>query len=294
MRPLLPPVRVLSAALLIAACSATGETPVTPPPIGGGPPPAPMVPVPPALRVWIDAGGPFVGMSRRVQLAANGSDGRALNIATAVLSLGSTTTAQVALEQSTLFDAIDPGTGDRTARRQPLLRFGSTGSVTLHASLGTLRDSFTVTVAERPALGTAVVVDSFEIVEYRVSCGSGCAHFYYVPTLDVRETSGRQVVSVIGLEFTMPSFTTGLCGGYQSVLPGSRMVVAGYTYGEEVYGLLTMRTTSDSVPPGPASVELVVTTGGGVYSRVHATGPIRRVEVPSYDVTMLGRDTWAC
>lgn len=294
MRPLLPPVRLLVAILFMTACSATNETPLTPAPIDSGPPPAPVNPGTPLLRAWIDAGGPFVGMSQRVWLVAYASDGGALNTSTAVLSLGPTTSAQVVLDQPALFDAIDPTTGDRTARRPPLLRFGSTGTVTLHAALGALRDSFTVTVAERPALSNALVVDSFEIVEYRVSCGSGCAHFYYVPVLIVREPTETQLVSVIGVEFTMPSFSTGLCAGKAEVLPNSRMVVAGDRYGDEMYGLLTMRTTADSVPPGPASVEMVVATGGGIFSTVRATGPVRRVEVPSYNGAVLGRDTWAC
>ncbi|MFN0098388.1 MAG: hypothetical protein ACKVS7_06930 [Gemmatimonadaceae bacterium] len=294
MRPSRTAALALIGFVLIAACSTTAETPLAPGPVGGGPQPGPGAPLPPALRVWIDAVPPFVGMTRRVNVSAAGPNGLPLNASTSVLSFGAATNADVELIQTNLFDAIDPITGLRTARRPPLLHFRSTGSVTLHASLGALRDSFSVAVQERPPLSAALGVESFEIVEYRVSCGSGCAHFYYVPTLEVREPTGGRLVSIVGLEFGMPSWTTGLCGGNQLVPPNSRAIVAGTLYGDDVYGLLDSRTTADSVPPGPASVELVVGWGGGNFGTIRATGSIRRVEVPSFNAATLGRDTWDC
>lgn len=263
------------AVVLCASCATNGESPVAVPaddrPSGParGPVSGPEVT---SLRVWTDTQSAFVGMRRRIQLQARVGNQIAATADAFVSIEGSAT---IALVETMQYDLRDIN-GRVTAQQTPVIALLTPGTVTVRATLPGITDSVVFTVHPTPPPTTAMVVDSFAVLEYRERCGGSCNYVIYAPLLKLREPTGVQSVDVVSVEFTIPGARTGMCRGDRGFPAGTSLHLNGlfpYLWSND---LIFARIDGTSAPEGDATAEVFVRDAHGVYGRLFVTGPIVR------------------
>lgn len=153
----------------------------------------------------------------------------------------------------------------------------------------------TVSRANPPAVSSsrALVVDSFTVIEYRVSCAWACPYVAYAPLLKLREPTGKQGAEVISIEFTLGSKTTGACRGSVIYAAGSSAFLDGvyeYLWSND---LIFVSLDGQPLPGDVATARATVRAGDGTLGIVEATGRVQRmVSAPLFPEPR--SNGWAC
>jgi hypothetical protein len=158
------------------------------------------------------------------------------------------------------------------------IRFLKAGRLTITAQLDTLSAATTVDVLSL-APSTAVAVDSFAIVEFRVPCVGSCNYLAYLPVFRFREATGKATATVAGVSIYLDGgMSLGPCRGEFTLQAGESLEVTGLESYIWLTGLLGVRLDGTRVEGDSATAELLVRDGTGGYARLEKRGPILKLE----------------
>ena len=258
-------------------------------PTGSSPTPAPIA----ATRVVLagDTSGAFVGRRLHLEIQARDQSGNAVSTDKAQLVLSNEAVASVSE-----LHPIDVQIGSTFVKQMQFrLTLLGPGTTILQIQVGEARNSVAFNVAPAPPPSHALVVDSFSVAEFRVTCSWNCPYLEYAPLLYLREPTGKTHVEAIGIEITIPTMTTGLCSGAVHFGPGaSRLASQTYSYlwSNDVF---FVKLDGTPVPDGPATARVIVRDASGQLSQIEATGPIiRSAPDPSVPNPQYAIEEWIC
>ena len=276
--------------VVAAGCDSTIATP-TPIVRPSGPSAAP--PPTPATRVELggDTSGAFVGRRLHLEIEAKDQSGNPVSSDIAQISVSNESVASV-----TDLHGIPVRTGNSIVTdMQFTLALTGAGETTLEIQVGDGTLSMTFDVAPSPPLSHALVVDSFSVAEFRVTCAWNCPYLEYAPLLYLREPTGNTTVEAVAIEVTIPTMTTGLCSGAVYFGPGTSRLASytySYTWSNDVFFVSLDGTP---VPDGPATARVIVRDAAGTFSRIEATGPIiRSAPGPTVPTPVNPIEEWLC
>ena len=136
-----------------------------------------------SLRILIDPASVFPGMRMTLGVGASDFQGNPLHTDDATISLSDTSVAKIESAHTVL---VDNGTGRLVREVLPVLRLYAPGTTYFKVTLRERSDSVLIRVLPTRLLSTALVVDSFAVVEYRVTCSFACPYIAYAPLLRLR------------------------------------------------------------------------------------------------------------
>ena len=284
---MLTSVRTLGVAIVSLVTAACSLGPVeTPQPI------IPTVPNPPNVgRVVLhfDSREAFRGLVARMRVEAFDVQGQRMNSNLAVLT---SSNAQVAAPDGWEVTYVQQPNGSAVAEVSHLIAMLGTGAVTLRVRLGDVTDSVVVNVRPLPLVQNVLAVDSFAVIEFN-GC-SGCGTLSYAPLLKLREATGASFADVIGVEFRVPSLTTGYCRTsgmhFSSNLSAHVNYIDPYPYANDM-----MLWSQSPLPDGVATARVVVRDHTGNYGLIEATAVIQRmVSNPVFPPTPTFAVSWSC
>jgi len=278
---------VLAAAL--AACDSCA--PPTEPTVGpDGPPTVAKVA---ALRILIDSAGVFPGMRLALGVEAADFQGNPLHTSEAAISVSDTSVAKIESAQTVLVDA--DGTGRLVREVLPVLRLYTPATTYFKVSLRERTDSVLIRVRPTGLPSTALVVDSFAVIEYKVICSFACPYIAYAPLLRLREPTGAVAADVVGIEFRVGAVTTGFCRGSAHYGPGESAhlnPIDPYLWSND---LIFVQISGVPLPGDIATAHVLVRSATGDYGFIDVTGPIQRLPATSALPTAGAPNSgWSC
>ncbi len=226
----------------------------------------------PSLVLQMEPNAVYEGMTNSIGIFAFDRDRAPVSTDEAVVTSSDPSVAAIV---DSLVIPMTDASNRRWSQRQLTLRLLKSGSTTLRVRLGPVDRSFVFNVGAVVPSTTALVVDSFTVIEY-AACATGCPYLLYAPLLKLREPTGKVSAEVVGLEYTVPT---------QSI--GMRVVSRGYGPGESayVYGIDPYPWNNDFIfvslngiplPEGPAFARVLVRDSKGAVGRIEVTGTIQR------------------
>lgn len=238
---------------------------------------APAVSVPTrTVRVYGDTAELFVGGLRRLTIEAQEMGGTRVSTDQAEVTSSNPSVAMVS--ETTVIPMQNARTGETWRELSPVIRLVAPGTATLRVTLRGESDSILVAVRARPRSdNAALVVDSFTVVEYRVSCAWECPYLAYAPLLKLREPTGKGSAEVVAVEFTLGDKTTGLCRGSVGYAPGASAHVNGifdYLWSND---LIFVSLNGQPLPASVATARAIVRGADGGYSEIVVTGVVQRM-----------------
>jgi hypothetical protein len=241
------------------------------------------------LHLRVDTAEAFVGGRR--QLVIDAFDTSGLRMDSDHAAVTSSDPAVVSLELRT--SAVRDAQGYTTHQLFPLLSLVAPGTATVRVTLGGTTRTMDLHVAPLPPATSALVVDSFSVVEYR-PCDSGCSYLAYAPLLRLREPTGIYQAKVVGVEFSLGSLTTGMCRGSLPYSAGEAAHVNRidpYLWGND---LIFVRLDGAPLPDGVAKARVIVRDASGAYGLVETSGPVRRMDHDSLPRPSASDAYWSC
>jgi hypothetical protein len=273
----------LLATALLFACGLPDVTgpdaqSVTPPPTQPDPEPTVTPATVALIELSLDTVGAFPGRRRGLRVIARDGRGYRLSSAEAQIAVSDGSVAEVSERgyQWTLEDTV------AIKEVWGAIRFLREGTTTVRVSLGGVSQGLTFTVRPEPPLSSALVVDSFTVIEYRSACSWDCPYLLYAPVLRLREPSRSAPVAVIWVEFSVPTQTIqgDVCLGLDAGQAGYLSAIDPYPW---VNDYLFAQLDGTPLPDGPATVRLIIRDALGNYGRVEASTTIQRmVENPLF------------
>ena len=280
-------------AINCASPDATTSPTFLPPPAVAHPPAAPQPRVATRLKLFLTpSDAQHVGMRNWITIEATDNQGRTTNTDQSTATSSDPSVAEIIDAQ--VFKLIDIR-GDTTAQRWPVLRLKSPGATTVRVTLGNLTDSVVVRVAPAPPTSTALVVDSFTVVEYPVACAWACPYLAYAPLLKLREPTGKSSVTVIGVEFVVSTQKIGMCSGIFPVTSGTSAHVNPifpYLWSND---LIVVSVDGTPLPDGPTTARVILRDAKGNIGQITAVGSIQRmVQNPDLPRPIDNASYWTC
>ena len=264
---------LLILAIVSAACSSDAAVaPSRAPKSEAGTPALP--PLAGSLQIVGDTGVLLAGSRRDFEIEAFDADNASVNTVDAVVTSSDPSIADVS--ETGFVTTRDTRTGRTWKDLSVHVSFVSAGSVTLQATLGGASTSIQLRVQPQPSTSTALVVDSFTVVEYHPSCAWACPYLAYAPLLVLREPTGSSSVEVIAVEFTLGSMATGLCRGSLTYQPGMSAHLNGiddYLWSND---LIFVSLDGQPLPGDSATARVIVRQVDGTYGRIDAVGAVQR------------------
>jgi hypothetical protein len=179
----------------------------------------------PSLVLHMLPNAVYEGMTNRIDIFAFDRDRAPVSTDEAVVTSSDPSVAAIV---DSLVIPMTDASNRRWSQRQLTLRLLKSGTTTLRVTLGSVDRSFVFNVAAVAPSTTALVVDSFTVIEYPAcGSGSGCHYLFYAPLLKLREPTGKASAEVIGVEFTVPTKSTGMCSYSLRYGPGESAHVNG-------------------------------------------------------------------
>jgi hypothetical protein len=123
---------------------------------------------------------------------------------------------------------------------------------------------------------TALVVDSFTVIEYHADCTWACPFLVYAPLIWVREPTGRSRAVVEAVEFTIPTQHVGCRTPGLSIDPGMTAPLNGIDPYVWANDLIFVSPKGVPVPDGLATARVLVRDERGERGVLEAEAPIRR------------------
>ncbi len=282
------PISLLVLAVALNACGAADDSlgprdanPQSPPPVAGT-----------RLVLSLNPNAVYVGMKNRLTIDA--FDGRGDRKDTDAAIVTSSDPSVVAIVETPVFTLSDWGVNGRVTRqRWPDLQLLSPGTTTLRVTLGDVSDSIALHVAA-VFPSTALAVDSFTVIEYRVKCAWACPYLAYAPLLKLREPTGKDSVEVIGVEVTVPTKAVTCAGSLWYAPSESAHVnrIDPYLWAND---LIFVSLDGTPLPNGPAYARVLVRETSGKVGYIEATGSIERmVPDPLFPRIESSSQNWIC
>jgi hypothetical protein len=172
----------------------------------------------------------------------------------------------------------------------------SPGTAVLRASLSGVHDSLVVKVIPIPQASSAIAIDSFTVLEYRVRCAWDCPYLVYAPLLKLREPTGNTPVYLLAVQFDVSTLSTGVCNvGQLRLGPG----FTGHINAIDPYlwenDMILVQLGGTPLPEGSASVRVIFRDSAGKDGMVEATGEIQRmVRDPVFPPSPFAGTSWSC
>lgn len=266
---MVPVMRRLWLLLLLSAAACSSDDPYTTVPAT-----APVSADPSrAITIAGDLTGLFPGARVRLQVGAKNAERLPVSTDAAQLTLSDPSVATIVSAGSIAVSY--PQLGRSTLELVPELIILAPGQTKLRATLDGASAEITLDVRSIADGMPALAVDSFAVVEYRASCAFNCPYLVYAPLLRLREVTGRSAARVVGVEFTIPRHTTGVCRGLVEFAAGTSAHVNGidpYLWNND---LIFVETSGTPVPDGLATARVWVESEG-VTRVLNAAAEIRR------------------
>ncbi|HMN10171.1 MAG TPA: hypothetical protein PKC83_15415 [Gemmatimonadaceae bacterium] len=225
--------------------------------------------------VQVDTTAAFVGMRRTVVVFAFDAKGAPMNSGDAMVTISDPGAAAVA--SRSVFPVVVGATGRRFTELQLSLQLIGEGEVSIEASVGAASGQAVLHIRPQPPITTALVIDSFTVVEYHATCAWDCPYLYYAPLLKLREPTGSAWATVEGVEITIPGKTTGMCRGSVPYRPGQSLYVSyvdPYPWSNDLF---FVSLDGKPVPDGLATARVIVRDVRGAYGTIEASAPIQRM-----------------
>lgn len=283
--------RLLSAASLLSVMVSC-DLP-SPPDFPTTPPPPPVRQ--PATTVILGAQGTefFVGEKAYLYVSAHDSAGRPTHSDMATVSSSDPTVITLGERFASTTYATD---GGQVRGLRQAITMLSPGTATLRASIDGISDSKVLHVIPLPPVSTALVIDSFTVIEYRETCAWNCPYLVYAPLLKLREPTGTSPVYLHAVRFDVSSKSTGLCTAGQLKL-GAGFVghinhIGGYLW---FNSLILVQLNGAPLADGPAKARVIFRDAQGVMGMAEAQAVIQRmVHNPQFPTTPFGEIEWSC
>jgi hypothetical protein len=267
--------------------------------LGCGVPDEPLAPEPPEppaplqvvgrLTMSGSVTGAFVGLKVRLSVQAFSEQGIRMSSDRAIVT--SSDAAVVAVTGLDVVTINEVGGRFSHLLLLPQISMLASGTAVIRASLQGVTDSVVVQVRALPMLSTALVVDTFTVVEYRVC--PDCVYLGYAPLLRLREPSGTSFADVIAVEFNVPTRTTGWCTGELRFTKGQTAHVNGIDPYPWFNDMVFFQINGTPLPEGPATARVIVRDATGTWGMVEATAPIKRAVIhPDFPSSPVG--LWSC
>jgi hypothetical protein len=199
----------------------------------------------------------------------------------------------VSVENEILVPIRDGQTGATWTERYATLRANAVGTATIQATIDGATNVVQLNVQPLVA-STALVVDSFTVVEYHETCAWNCPYLVYAPQLTLREPTGKSVVEIVSVEFTLGNRSTGTCNpGSLFYGPGVSAQLNGmydYLWSND---LIFVSLDGTPLPDNVATARVIVRAGDGSIGVIVATGSVQRmVKNPTFPPPLVGG--WDC
>jgi hypothetical protein len=243
----------------------------------------PVVPATPAtpapegvssIQIAGDTVGLIVGVPRSFEI--QGYDVRGTHVSTDRAVITSSDPAIAMVSETRVIENRDVRTGQTWRELSLVIQFGAPGTVTLRATVDDRSVTYTLLVRSRPVITNALVVDSFIVVEFHVSCAWACPYLEYAPLLKLREPTGHSTVTVVSVEFVLGSLSTGVCSGSFVYTPGLSAHLNGiydYLWSND---LIFVSLNGQPLPGDVAYAHVIVRQADGTYGLIEASGPVLR------------------
>lgn len=246
-----------------------------------------------AFRILTDPASVFPGMRMTLSVAASNVVGNPLNTDEAAISVSDTSVAKIESAHIALVD-ID-GSGRLIRQVVPVLRLYTPGTTYFKVTLRERSDSVLIRVLPTRLLSTALVVDSFAVVEYRVTCSFACPYIAYAPLLRLREPTGTVAAEVVGVEFRVGGLSTGFCRGSAHYEPGQSAHLNSIDPFLWNNDLIFVQVSGIPLPGDSATATVLVRSATGEYGFIDVSGPILRLPatyaLPTSGAPNIG---WSC
>ena len=264
-----------------------------------GPPQVPLAPVPEVppqappqvvSRLTLSGGTNrvWVGLKVRLLLEAYTAQGRKMSSHQAVVTSSNASVAEVS--GLDVINILDQQTRTTNYTLFPQISMLAPGTAVIRASLQGVTDSVVIQVQALPSPSSALVVDTFTVVEYLVP-GSG--YLGYAPLLRLREPTDGSFADVIAIEFNIPTRTTGWCTGEIRFANGLSAHVNGIDPYPWANDLVFFQLNGIPLPDGPATARVIVRDATGTWGMIEATARIERsVTNPDFPLEPIG--AWNC
>lgn len=254
-------------------------------------PQAPAQPVAGRLTLSGSTNGAFVSLKVRLAVEAYDVQGNRMSSDAAKV-----TSSNVSVADVTGLDVIT--VNDNRGLPRYLMSFAQVtmlgpGTATIRASLQGVTDSIVVMVRALPNLSSALVVDTFTVVEYPVCPNGNCPYLGYAPLLRLREATGGSFADVIAVEFDVPTRSTGWCMGEMRFANGQSAHVNGIDPYPWFNDMVFFQLNGTPLPEGAATARVIVRDATGTWGLIEATAPIKRgVTTPGFPSSPVG--FWSC
>jgi hypothetical protein len=261
--------------LLFAAtlCSCDGGSGTTAPVGSGTPASNPnSTAVFPSLVLQMQPNAVYEGMTNWLDIFAFDRDRARVSTDKAVVTSSDPSVAAIV---DSLVIPMTDASNRKWSERRLTLRLLKSGTATLRVTLGSVSKSLVVDVGAVAPSTTALVVDSFTVIEYP-ACATGCPYLLYAPLLKLREPTGKASAEVIGVEFTVPTKSIGMCAYSLRYGPGESAHVNGIDPYPWANDLIFVSLSGIPLPDGPAFARVLVRDSKGVVGRIEVTGTIQR------------------
>lgn len=232
----------------------------------------------------------LIGTGAYIQLDAR--DDQHHHVSTSAATVVVSDPGIIKLDSTYLFSLEETSIGRTTSQKMFIFHALAPGQVTITFSLDTNVSSVVLTVLSETDVSNALVVESFEVIEYQDVCAWACPYLIYAPLLKLREPSGRASATVVGVEFTVSGQRTAFCRGEDAFRPGISAHVNGidpYTWSND---LIIASLNGTPLPSDDAQARLVVRDARGNCGVLNVSGKIRRMVVNPVLPPPLGTAWW--
>ena len=279
-----------AAVAFVVSCGLPDETLAPNPPIPQVPQPPEPPPTVGRLTISGSTNGAFVGLKVRLTVEAFAGYGRKMGSDQAIVTSSNGSVAAVsALNVYRVNDILNETS---FLVLSPEISMLTPGTTVIRASLQGVTDSVVVQVRALPIASTALVVDTFTVVEYRVCPAGDCPYIGYAPLLRLREPTGSSFADVIAVEFDVPTRTTGWCTGEMRFANGQAAHVNGVDPYPWSNDMVFFSLNGAPLPEGPATARVIVRDAVGTWGMIQATAPIKRgVTNPTFPAPIFA---WSC
>ncbi len=245
-----------------------------------------------SVRIDIDTSELIAGATRRVFLHASDREGRSVSSDRATLT--SLNPDVVSVDAKEVFVWRDYSNGPRWVVRAAELRLITPGRAKLRVSLDGVSDSVTIDVHPPRPSATALVVDSFAVIEFRPICAWQCPYLAYAPLLKIREATGGRTATLVSIEFRVGNRSTGLCGGPITFGAGMALHIDQSHENPWANELQLLSTSGVPFAENEATVRITARDWQGNLSVTEARRPIQRLASAPLPAHIGERPPWQC
>ena len=245
------------------------------------------------LRISMDTAQLIEGVLGHALLKAYDQSGMPLGTDRAQVVSSNPAVATIAA--SSLNAARDPRTGRIWQEQVIGFRLVAPGTASVFVTLDGVSDTLRLVVHPLRPSSSALVVESFTVIEYRATCAWACPYLVYAPLLKLREPTGSRTAEVVAVEFTLGNKSTGVCRGMVAYTPGRSAhlnPIYDYLWSND---LIFVSLNGQPLPGDSATARVTVRDASGNYSEVKASSAVQRmVANPVLPAPQSNDSGWNC